>query len=58
MSYVNSMSSECRLYGLYELGKLYQHFYESLKITWNHLTLVFKNFGIFLFIYKDGKANL
>ena len=33
MSYVNSMSSVCRLYGLYELGKLYQHFYESLKIT-------------------------
>ena len=34
MSYVNSMSSVCRLYELYELGKLYWHFYESLKIIY------------------------
>ena len=47
-SYVYNMSDECRLYELYE------YFYESLKIAY---FFVFKKFGIFLLIYKDGKRK-
>ena len=47
-SYVYNMSDGCRLYELYE------YFYESLKIAY---FFVFKKFGIFLLIYKDGKRK-
>ena len=31
---------------------------KSLEIAWNHLIFVFKQFGMFLLIYKDGKPKL
>ena len=29
---------------------------KSFEIAWNHLVFIFKKFGIFLFIYQDGKS--
>ena len=55
MSYVNNMSYACKLSELYELCKSYEYFYESLK---NHLFFVFKKFGSFLLLYKDGEPKL
>ena len=58
MSYANNKRYVCRLCELYKLCKLYEYFYESLKITRNRLMFVFKKFGFFLLIYKDGKPKL
>ena len=58
MGYANNMSHIRRLYELHELRTLYEYFHESLKLTWNRLIFVFKKFGFFLLIYKDGKLKL
>ena len=49
------MSYVCRLYGLYELFKLHEYLYESLKIT---SFLFFKKIGTFLLICNDRKSKL
>ena len=47
------LSELCRLYELYNL---YESFYESFKITWNHLNFFKYNvfvFKIFLFFFLN-----
>ena len=44
MRYVNNMNYVRRLFELNELCKLYENFYESLKITQNHLIFALELF--------------